>query len=530
MIVSLTRRRRHGALLLAVVSIFLTWASQTHANAADVDANPMGSRHVTKLSLPGIFSDNMVLQQNRATVWGTGEPWAVVTVAIGPVTATAKADASGTWRTDLKNLKAPGPYAMVVTDGSSTLSFKNVAVGQVWLIAGSSRVDMPFSTIAPTNAATPTATHGDIRFFAISPLSAYQPATTTSSAWQTDPSPASGKVSALAVLFARSLATRVGVPIGIIQASKANAPAEAFVPIEGLSSDDTLSPLISWYDRNRPSTRITDPAAADFATRLPAGLWNGMIAPVVPYALSGVVWSHGDENMLRAAQYRTLFAALIKSWRKSWGAPAMPFVFVQSPAFGTGSDSPADSQLAELRDAQNSVLALPSTLMEVSLDLFTDPKAAAVDNQTLADRLSKGASFATTAEKIEYMGPVYKSLKVENGAIRIKFDHADSGLAITEGDLLRTFQIAGPDRQWRWADARIEAKDVIVSLHEVPTPVAVRYAWADNWPVAPPPANLANRAGFPAGTFRTDAWPILTDGIVAGGNGYPTEKTRGYAR
>jgi sialate O-acetylesterase len=166
--------------------------------------------------------------------------------------------------------------------------------------------------------------------------------------------------------------------------------------------------------------------------------------------------------------------------------------------------------------------------MEVSLDLFSDPKNSASDTQTLADRLVKAASFLTTGEKIEYMGPVYKSLKVENGAIRLKFDHAETGLVLSEGDLLRTFQIAGPDRVWHWADARIEGKDVIVSLHEVPTPVAVRYAWADNWLQSPPPANLANRAGFPAGTFRTDTWPIVTDGLVAGGNGYPTEKARTY--
>jgi sialate O-acetylesterase len=411
---------------------------------------------------------------------------------------------------------------MIVTDGSTTLTFKRVAVGQVWLVAGSALLDASSPVDKP--AQTDETTRGDVRFFQVPPVSAYQPAEAVSGAWQSAPSASSLHISAVATQFGAELSQRLGMPVGIIQATMAGAPAEAYLPIDTIVANDDLSPLIRWYDRNKPAKSSPDETINAFLPRLPAGAWNGMVAPLIPYAITGVVWDTSDVNSGRAAQYGILLPTLIKSWRKAWGIGDFPVLYLQSPASGGTSDSPADSILSEMRDSQNQALSLPNTAMEVTLDLYFDPKNRINDDQVLAQRLAKAAIAKTTADKSEFMGPSLKSVKVENGALRVRFDHVDGGLTLSGGELLRTFQIAGPDRTWQWADARIEGSDVIVSLHEVPNPVAARYAWADNWIQMPPPANLTNKAGFPAGTFRTDAWPLVTDGIVAGGGAYPVEK------
>jgi len=269
--------------LKAIATLITLLVSTMFAFADAAPTEPLGASVHKVLTLPPIFSDNMVLEQGKCVVWGSGEPWGVVTVVVGSVTATAKAGSSGWWRADLKGLKAPGPYNMIVTDGSTTLTFKNVGVGQVWVCAGSSVLNVS-STVPPAGPATPAA--GDVRFFKIAPGTAYKPVETVAGQWEPAPSTSA---SAIGALFASQLSQRLNMPVGIVQATIPGAPAEAFVPIDALEGSNELSPTISWYDRNRPAKDASDSDASQFANRLPAGAWNAMVAPIVPYTIAGVV-------------------------------------------------------------------------------------------------------------------------------------------------------------------------------------------------------------------------------------------------
>ena len=240
----------------------------------------------------------------------------------------------------------------------------------------------------------------------------------------------------------------------------------------------------------------------------PGVLFNGMVAPLVPYTLKGVIWYQGEANAGRAYQYRNLFPALIRDWRAAWKQKdEFAFLFVQLANFKPAEPQPTDSEWAELREAQLFALNEPKTGMAVAMDIG---EAANIHPK---NKLDVGRRLALAARKIAYQdtaagecsGPVYKAMSVESDRVRLLFDYVAEGLAAKNG-ALRQFAIAGADKKFVWANAHIEQNTVVVWSPEVPKPVAVRYAWADN----PEGCNLYNSAGLPAPPFRTDQWPGLT--------------------
>lgn len=231
----------------------------------------------------------------------------------------------------------------------------------------------------------------------------------------------------------------------------------------------------------------------------PAVLYNGMIAPVIPFAIKGVIWYQGESNTGKPKQYETLFPALIQDWRNKWGQGEFPFLFVQLANFMQPKDEPSQSNWAELRDAQLKTLSLPKTGMAVIIDIGEADDIHPKNKLDVGKRLALSARKIAYNEDIVHSGPIYDSMKKEENAIRIKFKHTGSGLEIKGGDRLQEFSIAGPDNKFYRASARIENDEVIVSSDKVQDPVAVRYAWADN----PEQANLYNKEGLPASPFRT---------------------------
>jgi sialate O-acetylesterase len=250
---------------------------------------------------------------------------------------------------------------------------------------------------------------------------------------------------------------------------------------------------------NRPAPR------APGKPWMPSGLYNGMLAPLAPYAIKGVIWYQGEANAGRAYQYRRLFPTMIRDWRTLWGQGDFPFLFVQLAAFGPNSQKLGESDWAELREAQLMTLsASPKTGMSLAIDVGTYDDIHPRNKQPVGARLALAARAVAYGEKIVHSGPVYQSMKIEGDKVILSFKHAGGGLEARGGEL-KGFIIAGDDKVWREAKAEIKGDRVIVSSPEVAKPVAVRYAWAKY-----PTCNLYNKEGLPATPFRTDDWQGVT--------------------
>lgn len=256
------------------------------------------------------------------------------------------------------------------------------------------------------------------------------------------------------------------------------------------------------FDLDALSPRPLDPTQPYYATTL----YNGMIAPLVPYGIRGVIWYQGESNAGDAYKYRTLFPAMIKDWRTKWHQPEMPFLFVQLANYMATKPEPADDSWAELREAQSMALSLPKTGMAVAIDIGDGANIHPKNKQEVGRRLALAARGMVYNEHLVYSEPIYQSYQIEGNKIRIKFKDTGRDLITKDHPELKGFAIAGQDKKFYWANAIIDGKTVLVSSDMVPNPVAVRYAWAAN-----PICNLYNQEGLPTSPFRTDSWPGITE-------------------
>ena len=256
-------------------------------------------------------------------------------------------------------------------------------------------------------------------------------------------------------------------------------------------------------------------------------LFNGMVRPIIPYAIRGVIWYQGEANTSRAYQYRTTFPLLISDWRKQWNQGDFPFYFCQLPIYRPKASMPGESGWAELREAQSLALKLPNVGQAVTIDVGETRNLHPRNKKDVGERLALIALAKDYGKAIPFSGPIYDSMKVESGKAILSFLHTDGGLTakpLPETDVvssltnetatlvrnspnsqLEGFAICGEDRNWIWSDAKIDGDNVIVWSDKVPSPLAVRYAWADN-----PTCNLTNGSGLPASPFRTDDFPPVT--------------------
>ena len=239
----------------------------------------------------------------------------------------------------------------------------------------------------------------------------------------------------------------------------------------------------------------------------PCNKYNAMLAPLTRFPIKGVVWYQGEANASRAFEYRSLLPALIADWRNHWGQGDFPFLIVQLPNFGNDLDKPGDSAWSEMREAQATALKLPNTGMAVTIDLGEADDIHPTDKQDVGARLALVARHVAYGEDITYTGPTFSGMTIDGNRIRVRFAQTGDGLVAGGGGPLNGFAIAGDDGEFVWADAVIDGDTVVVSSEQIPHPVAVRYAWANN-----PACNLYNTEGLPASTFRTDDWPGITMG------------------
>ncbi len=237
----------------------------------------------------------------------------------------------------------------------------------------------------------------------------------------------------------------------------------------------------------------------------PASLYNGMIAPLVPYGVRGAIWYQGESNADRAFQYRSLFRSMIEDWRNRFGQGDFPFLFVQLANYQSRSATPTESGWAELREAQAMALSLKNTGMATAIDIGDSKDIHPRNKRDVGYRLAGVALAQTYRKKLEYYGPMFSKMEAKTGSITLRFSHA-AGLRTVDGKAPKSFSIAGADRKFYWADATIQDNAIVLRSSSVPNPVAARYAWDMD-----PEVNLVNASGLPAFPFRTDNWPGLTD-------------------
>jgi sialate O-acetylesterase len=422
---------------------------------------------------------------------------------------------------------------------------KDLLVGEVWMASGQSNMQFALAGSARGAKDVAAANFPGIRMFLTDFVTAGKPQRKVGGSWlETTPGNAGG-FSAVGYYFGLKLHQELGVPVGIIRTAWGGKPSEAFTSRETLATKPQGRALLAQLDaemkgydpqrmmakhaaaleaweataakiREQNKTAKTNqkiprkpgpPQAPALNPSRACSIYNAMIQPWVGYAMKGAIWYQGESNASRAKQYETIFPLLILDWRRQWNHE-LPFYFVQLANFKKASAEPGvPDEWAELQNAQLLTLALPKTGMVVINDIGTPGNIHPPNKLDVGNRLARWAlarDYGRTG--IVVCGPLYKASKVDGSAVRIEFDHA-TGLKSRDGGPLKRFEIAGADRQWRWADAVIDGETVVVSSPAVPQPVAVRYAWASN----PEGANLVNAAGLPASLFRTDDWKLSTE-------------------
>ena len=492
------------------------------------------------VKLPALVSDNMVLlQDSKANVWGWANPGENVKVTLGDKTATATADDKGKWSAKLEGL-APGSGKDMIIAGTNTLTIKNVAVGEVWAASGQSNMEMAVKSAKNPEQEIAASANPDIRVFTVTKKGSTTPLDDCTGKWEVAGPDATGHFTAVGYFFAREVQQKLKFPVGIIHTSWGGTPVETWIPESGMNSNPAFGE--HWkkkiaaypaakeaYDKQmaalkeatekakaegKPAPRA--PRAPDGPESLnaaPSGLFNGMIAPVAPYTIRGALWYQGESNAGPANRgnmdlYGQLFPTMILSWRyefsKAQGVPRdeseFPFLFVQLANFQKRLDQPADSYWAQIREAQLGTLEIPRTGMALAIDIGEADDIHPKNKQEVGHRLALSALAQVYFIEMEYSGPLYGGMQIEDGKIRLNLSNAQ-GLKSSDGGPIKGFALAGEDKKIHWAKAEIEHDHLIVSCPEVPNPVAVRYGWADN-----PDCNLINGAGLPATPFRSDKW------------------------
>jgi sialate O-acetylesterase len=487
--------------------------------------------------LPSIFGDNMVLQRDKAiAVWGTADAGEKVTVALAGKKAEATSDADGKWTVRLDALAAGGPHELTVT-GNNTVTLKNVLIGEVWVCSGQSNMNMPIDWGVFGKWGSPESTAAlakiddpQLRMFLVAGQAANKPAANVPGTWKIAKGHQVLKWSAAAYFFGVELRRELGVPVGLVKSAVGGTIIESWTRRQAMlkiSPDyqvgfDSWDRRIAGFDEQAYQKKLAvwqkaaqaakaqkkraprRPRRISESNRNPASLYNGMIAPLIPYGMRGVIWYQGESNARGAAAYRKLFPAMIRDWRSQWKQDDFPFLFVQLANFRKRAEQPGNSQWAELREAQLMALSEPNTAMAVAIDIGEANDIHPKNKQDVGKRLALAAMKLAYGRDIVHSGPIYKSMTATGSTVRLTFDPVGKGL-VAKGGTLKGFAVAGADKKFVWAKATIDGNAVLVSSDQVAEPKAVRYGWADN-----PECTLTNTDGLPASPFRTDTPPDAT--------------------
>jgi len=439
--------------------------------------------------LPAIIGSHMVLQQKTTvTIWGWSDPQEKIKLraAWDTTTYTTTGSSAARWSIQLQTPVGGGPYTISI-EGKNSILLEDVMVGEVWVCSGQSNMEMNVNWGLPYQDEVVKATNVKIRFFHIPKTASQYPQEDVKAKWVVCNPDDMKNFSAAGYFFGKNLQEKLNVPVGLINSSWGGTPAETWTPA-GLVEGDTVL--------KRAATKLKP--ANEWPVE-PGLAFNAMIYPITNYAIAGSIWYQGESNVGTADTYTSLFTTMIKSWRKAWQKD-FPFYFVQIAPFAGYGDN---SSSAFLREAQTRTLALEKTGMVSTADI--------VDNiNDIHQKMKRevGERLATLAlaenygmKGLSYRIPMYKDMRVEKGKVRLNFSDAGNGL-INKGTL-SGFYIAGEDKNFVPADAKINGNSVVVWSKDVLQPVAVRYGFQNSQVL-----NLYNKEGVPVNLFRTDDWPV----------------------
>ncbi len=499
-----------------------------------------------ELRLPAVFSDHMVLQRDKAVaVWGWADAAEEVTIEFAGQKKAAKADASGQWSLRLDPLTASAESRRLTATGKDgrKAEVSDVLVGDVWLGSGQSNMAMTVNRAKDFEQEKTAATFPLIRHFKEESAGAATAQTQSKGKWLACTPDNVGAFSATLYFFGRVIHREVGVPVGLINTSVGGTPIESWIAPEVQETKPELSAALKAQSAALPKI---DPekAKADYAVELKkfkaakakavaegtkaprpprnaaevserkgsyGQLFNGKVAPLVPYTLKGMLWYQGEANSsdTRAPLYVHQLSALITDWRARWGEE-LPFAWVQLPNFSRpGEGWPL------MRESMLKTLSLPKTGMAVTIDIGEAKDIHPKNKQEVGRRLSLWALGNVYGRKVAAAsGPLPAGHEIKGAEVVVTLTHAE-GLKTRDGAPVKGFQLAGTDKQWKPAAARIDGAKLVVTSAEVVAPVALRYAWLDF-----PETNLVNSADLPASPFRTDDWaPVPVPAPAAKGKG-----------
>lgn len=496
-----------------------------------------------ELSVPHFFSDHMILQRERAAaIWGKADAGAEVSVAFKGKSASAKAGADGKWRTEIETGAADASgAALTISAGKDKIEIQDVLVGEVWFASGQSNMFYTMNRSPEYAALIAESKHPALRMFNAPLVTAEENQDDIDGSWKAATPETVPDYSAVAFFFARKLHLELGVPVGVIKSAWGGKPVETFTSREALNTLPGTKALVeamlkeeSTYDQAKADAayatkleqwKATMAAAkgksADERKRLPKKpdapkrplltegrpgvLYAAMIHPFVGYTMRGAIWYQGEGNARPGAvPYDQTLPLMINDWRKRWN-DEFSFYYVQLASYHAPSTAPGTpDSWALTQDRMRLVLGTtPKTGMAIINDVGEANDIHPKNKKDPGERLARWAVAKDYGKQLIYSGPLFKSSEVKDSAIRVTFDQSGAGLKSRDGGPLKRFEIAGADKAWKWADAKVDGTDsVLVSSAEVKTPVAVRYAWAAN----PEGANLVNSDGLPASVFRTDDW------------------------
>ena len=492
-----------------------------------------------ELKLPAIIGDHMVLQQKQADpVWGWDTPGTKVSVTFAGQTQTATAGSDGKWTVKLPVGPANATPQVLAIAGTTKREIRDVLIGEVWMCSGQSNMGFKLQQDWNGDLEAAISNLPNLRLISVPNVGTQELKTDFKGEWRAS-TPATAKVfSAVGFLYGRTIHEILGVPVGLIDNAWGGSAAEAWIRRETLEHDPRFETLMAntvkheadiaagkgapeyaaalekWKaaaaqakaEGKTPAPAPIDPKAWLTGNARPGNIFNGVMYPTLGYGLKGVIWYQGESNAGRAYEHAMLFPFLIEQWRKEWGQGDFSFYWVQLADYMAEKPKPGESAWAELRETQTKTQSLPHTGQAVIIDLGEGKDIHPRNKHDVAARLVRWALVKDYGMTFPYRSPEFKSLAIAGNKATVTLDCFGSKIRAFDVAEARGFAVCGEDHVWQWATGKVTGENTVeVSSPDVPAPIAVRYAWADN-----PVCNLYSNDGLPVTPFRTDDFDMIT--------------------